>query len=128
MGEERQQHQGEGVFSIIWGETKALLLLLSDFSFKKFVTPRLVRTLYALSLVAAALSAVGWMFGGLGDGMISRLVRFVTGPLAFLLYLVVARVGMEFLLAVFKIAENVEQLNGKTRAQNESPQPPRIGG
>lgn len=99
-------------------EARAVLDLVFDFSFKRFVTPRLVRILYVLSILAALIFALSWMFSGETSGFFDRLTRLVTGPLAFLVYLLGARVSMEFVLAVFKIAENVERLNQRKDSSN----------
>ena len=86
---------------------RALMDLLLDFSFKRFVTPHLIRLLYALSLGAAVLASLTWMFSG--GFSISGIFRFVTGPLAFLLYMISARVMMEVVLAIIEIAERMRQ-------------------
>jgi hypothetical protein len=44
------------------------------------------------------------MFSGFQNGTF-RLVQMVTAPLAFLLYLIVARVTVELILAMFRIAD-----------------------
>ncbi len=85
---------------------RALLDLLLDFSFQRYVTPQLIRLLYALSLGAAVLAALGWMFSGFAGGnVLYGLFTFVTGPVAFLLYMISARVIMEVILAIIEIAE-----------------------
>jgi hypothetical protein len=84
--------------------------MLFDFSFKRFLTPRLVRILYSLSLLAALLSALAWMASGFRDGVMQGLFTLVTGPIAFLLYVLTARVAMELVLAIFRIAEHIEKL------------------
>lgn len=90
----------------IWSELRAILDLVLDLSFKRFVTPQLIRVLYALSLLAALLGALTWMFSGFRDGSIMNgLFTLVTGPVAFVIYVLTARVGMEVILAIFIIAE-----------------------
>jgi uncharacterized membrane protein len=91
-------------------ELKALVALLFDFSFKEFLTPRLVRMIYALSLVVALVSALAWMFSGFQVGILYGFFTLVTGPVAFAVYVLGARVMMELVLAVFRIAEHVERL------------------
>jgi hypothetical protein len=92
----------------LWSELRAVLDLILDFSFQHFVTPRLIRLLYALSLLAAVLATVTWMFSGFSSGSIlSGLFTFVTGPVAFVLYVLSARVVMEVILAIFQIAEKL---------------------
>lgn len=96
-----------------WLELRALLDLVLDFSFKRFITPRLIRVLYALSLIAATLAAVTWMVSGFSGGrVLYGLFTVVTGPLAFLLYMLTARVAMEIILAIFQIAEHAQRASG----------------
>ncbi|HCN77510.1 MAG TPA: hypothetical protein DIT13_10000 [Verrucomicrobiales bacterium] len=89
----------------VWGELRAILDLVLDFSFKRFVTPQLIRVLYALSLLGALLGTLAWMFGGFKDGITHGVFTLVTGPVAFVIYVLAARVVMEVILAIFMIAE-----------------------
>lgn len=98
----------------IFAEVRALLDLLLDVSFKRFVTPRLIRVLYSLSLIAAVLSALAWMVSGFSSSLLYGLFTLVTGPVAFLLYVLTARVMMELVLAIFSIAEHIQRLPSKT--------------
>lgn len=91
----------------LWSEIRTVMDLVLDFSFKRFVTPHLIRILYALSLLAAVLAAVGWMFSGFRVGWFYGLFTLITGPVAFVLYVLTARVMMEVILAIFRIAEKV---------------------
>ncbi|MFM2179608.1 MAG: hypothetical protein RL015_3706 [Verrucomicrobiota bacterium] len=93
----------------LWSELRAVLDLILDFSFKHFVTPRLIRLLYALSLLAAVLATLTWMFSGFSQGLLHGLFNFVTGPVAFVLYVLSARVVMELILAIFQIAEKLRE-------------------
>lgn len=105
---------GQSLFVGAWSMVKAVFDLVLDFSFKKFVTPKLVRIIYALSLVAALLSAVTWMFSGFKAGATHGLFTFITGPVAFFVYVLCARVAMELVLAVITIAEEVKKLNDRS--------------
>ena len=98
-----------GKSSTLWSDLRAVLDLVMDFSFQHFVTPRLIRLLYALSLMAAVLAALTWMFSGFGQSMLYGLFTFVTGPVAFILYVLSARVVMEVILAIFQIAEKLRE-------------------
>jgi hypothetical protein len=93
----------------LWSEMKAVMDLVLDFSFQHFVTPRLIRVLYALSLLGAIFATVTWMFSGFGNGggIFNGIFTFVTGPVAFLIYILCARVVMEVILAIFQIAEKL---------------------
>ncbi|MGV3659802.1 MAG: DUF4282 domain-containing protein [Prosthecobacter sp.] len=91
------------MLSSLWQQIRAVLDLVLDLSFKRFVTPRLVRMLYVLSLLAAVFYAVSWMMSGFWG--------LITAPVAFLLYLIVARVAVELILAIFRIAEKLAPLS-----------------
>jgi hypothetical protein len=107
-----------GVVGLILGELRQLFGLLFDFSFKRFLTPRLVRILYSLSLLAAVLSALAWVARGFSEGIMKGLFALVTGPVAFLLYVLTARVLMEVVLAIFRIAEHIEKLPPAKREED----------
>ena len=93
----------------MWAELRALLDLVLDFSFRRFITPRLIRLLYALSLLAALLAAISWMVNGFNVSWYYGLFTVVTGPVAFVLYVLAARVVMELVLAIFQIAEHAQR-------------------
>lgn len=99
------------VLSSLWQQIRAVLDLVLDLSFKRFVTPRLVRMLYVLSLLAAVFYAGSWMFSGFKSGTLSGLFTVITAPVAFLLYLIFARVTVELILAVFRIADKIAPLS-----------------
>jgi di/tricarboxylate transporter len=104
-----------------------VLDLVLDLSFKRFVTPRLVRMLYVLSLLAAVFYAGSWMFSGFKSGTLSGLFTMVTAPVAFLLYLIFARVTVELTLAIFRIADKIAPLSeeeAQKAVQNPAPNPP----
>lgn len=91
------------VLSGLWQQIRAVLDLVLDLSFKRFVTPRLVRMLYVLSMLAALIYALQLMFSGFWG--------FIMAPVGFLLYLIVARVLVELILAIFRIAEKIAPMS-----------------
>ena len=96
--------------SRLWSEIRAFADLVLDFSFRRFVTPRLIRILYALSLLAAVFATISWMFSGFASSSwYYGIFTLVTGPVAFVLYVLLARVVMEMVLAVFQIAEYTQR-------------------
>ncbi len=92
---------------------RAVADLVMDFSFKTFVTPKLVRIIYALSLLAAFVWALMWMLGGFKVSFLFGLVTLVTGPLAFFFYVLCARVAVELVLAIFSIEAEMKKLNDR---------------
>jgi len=102
--------KSSSLLAIGWREVGGMFSLLTDLGFKRFVTPRLVRTIYLLSLAAAGIGAFAWVREGFAESFTRGLFTLVTGPLAFFLYALVARVCLEFVLAVIRIAENTDKL------------------
>lgn len=105
------------VLSSLWQQVRAVLDLVLDLSFKRFVTPRLVRMLYVLSLLAAVFYAGSYMFSGFKNGTFAGIFQMVTAPLAFLLYLIVARVTVELILAIFRIADHLAPMSEEAAAK-----------
>ena len=109
------------LFSAGWREISALSGLLTDLGFTSFITPKIVRTLYLLSLAAAGLAAVTWTFSGFGVGVTQGLFTLVTGPLAFFIYALTARVALEFVVAVIRVAENTDKLVQQQQSRPPNP-------
>ena len=102
------------LLSRAWGEVRLLCSILTDLSFKTFVTPRLIRIIYGISIIGALLSALAWMVSGFSGGnLFYGVFTLITGPVAFFVYMLTARVTLEFMLAVFRIAENTEKWREK---------------
>ena len=69
---------------------------LMDFSFKKFITPKIAKVVYMLSMVAALLVALMIIrTGGIG---------IILAPVVFVMIVVSARVFIEVSLSLFQIA------------------------
>jgi len=86
---------------------------LFDFSFKEFITLQIVKYLYILGMVFAAITALGT----LGAGFASMQYSFWSGlggvlmaPIVFFLLVLLTRLLLEALVATFRIAENTSIL------------------
>jgi hypothetical protein len=89
---------------------------LYDFSFHTFVTPKIIRVLYILALVIIGLWSLGFLISGftpsysfVGTSQPSPLVHIIGAPIMFVLGSILARVYLEFIIAVFNIAENTRK-------------------
>jgi len=84
---------------------------LFDFSFTSFVAPSIAKIVYLLVMAVIAVSyllAVVVAFdASAGFGVV---VLLIVGPLFALFYLVLARVGLESLIATIRTAENTAEL------------------
>ena len=89
---------------------------LFDFSFTEFITTSIIKVLYILAVIGSAIAAIGLLISGFASGKAAGvLFAIVISPIAFILYVILARVWMEVILVLFRIAENT----GKLVEQNE---------
>lgn len=93
------------------------LRALFDFSFSQFVTTQLIRLLYALGVLFAAVVALGAIARGFNEGAGTGLVALIVAPLIFLLVVIIARVWLELIIVVFRIAEYLRDMAGERRVE-----------
>ena len=80
---------------------------LFDFSFKSYVTPKLIKILDGFVIVVAALVLLIFIGGAFNDSTgAGVLVLFIIAPLYFLFTVITYRVLLEVVMAVFEIANN----------------------
>lgn len=91
---------------------KAFFASLFDFSFETFITQRVVKVLYGLSIAAAGLWALFLIVSGFRDSAgTGVLMLLIGGPLVFLVIVIYARVVLEVLLVIFRISEQTSRLS-----------------
>ena len=96
-------------------QARGFLSSLFDFSFSSYVTPKLIRVIYVVVVVVAALTALGFLVTAFEINILLGLVTLVIlAPLAFLFYVILYRVFLEVVMAVFTIAENTTRMAGGT--------------
>ena len=107
----------------------AFFKALFDFSFSEFVTTKIIKVLYGITLVIAALIWLGVlvaMFSS-GSGVWGFLGVLIIAPIGFVVQVIFTRVGYEILIVVFGIAENTRDmawaLTGGRKAPSASPVP-----
>ena len=98
---------------------KGFFASLYDLSFDTFITPKIIQVVYIISLVVVGLWALLFlisgfaqpygMFGG-GPSAGSIIYHLIGAPIMFVLGSIGARIYLEFLMAVFRIAENTDPL------------------
>ena len=97
---------------------KGFFASLFDLSFTSFITTKIIKFLYVLTLVLIGLFALAFVIAAFdqstGFGVAALLVL---APLGFLLYAIYSRVLLEFLIAVFRIMESNHELVFLTRQQ-----------
>ena len=96
---------------------------LFDFSFSQFVTLRLVKFLYVVSmitLVFAIIVPIVQVFTSADRSGVEALGIIVLAPVAAFLYLVGVRVGLELVVVVFRIGETATEIRDLLSASSSS--------
>jgi len=87
---------------------------LFDFSFTEFITTKLIKFLYGLGMLLGGVMALGLIIAGFAQSAIMGIVFLVLSPLVFLLYVIGARVWLELVIIVFRIAEHTAEIAKNT--------------
>jgi hypothetical protein len=82
---------------------------LFDFSFTSFVTLKLIKVLYVIIMILAAVSVVGTIIVGFQASNTMGILALVLSPLLFIIYILLARVWMELIVVFFRIEENTRK-------------------
>lgn len=87
------------------------LQILFDFSFSQFVSPKIMKFLYGLSMISAGLMALFLIIVGFKASMWFGIFALLIGaPLLFLLAVISNRVLLEMILVIFRIADRMENI------------------
>jgi len=87
---------------------------LFDFSFSSFITIRLIKVIYALFIAASAFFALILVAGAFSaSAVLGLLALLIAAPVLFFFYVILARVYLELVVAIFRIAENTSILAGQ---------------
>jgi hypothetical protein len=93
-------------------ETRRFVVGLSDVQFRQLLTPRMLPTIYVLGIALAAMLTLYLIVDGFRDGWLAGIVwLLLLGPAVFLALVGALRIGLEFLLAIFRLVLHVERLD-----------------
>ena len=95
--------------SVTSAEASGFIASLFDLSFTSFITTKLIKVLYVLGIVGAALWALGMAGTGVMQGGFS-LILVLISPVLFLIGVIYMRVMMELIMVLFRAAENVAEI------------------
>jgi len=102
-------------------EQKGFLATLFDFSFSEFVTIKIIKLLYGLAMFFAAIGALAAIISGFGSGALTGVITLIVSPLIFLLYVILARVWLEIVIVIFRIAENTKEIADQGHKEADAP-------
>lgn len=98
-----------GLASDLQGDAKGLMGSLFDFSFTHYITPKIVRIVYAIGMVLIALGLIFAIIGAFTQSIAAGFFVLIFGWLFALLYLVLFRILLEFYTAVVSTAETIQK-------------------
>jgi hypothetical protein len=91
-------------------EQKSFFETLFDLSFTEFVTTRLIKLIFVLGIIFSALGALMLIAGGFRMGFGRGVIMLILSPVIFFVYVLLARVWCEMIIAIFRVAENTGRL------------------
>jgi len=96
-------------------EAKGFIGALFDFSFTSFITTKLIKFIYILAVVCAALGVLGVIGTSFYQSATSGLLMLVISPVIFVLYAVLIRMYLELVIVIFRGAEHLAEIAKNTK-------------
>ncbi len=95
---------------------------LFDFSFSRFVTIRLVKFLYVISVISLVVVMIGVIIVGFTEAVsdVEVVGYIVLGPVLSFLYLLAIRIWFELVVVVFRIGETATEIRDLLSASSSS--------
>ncbi len=90
--------------------SKSSIGMLFDLSFTEFVTTRVIKVLFILGVIFAAIGTIALIAGGFSASAGRGLFFLIFSPVVFCLYVLGARIWCEMIIVLFRIAENTSRL------------------
>jgi hypothetical protein len=94
-------------------EAKGFFGALFDFSFTEFVTTKIIKVLFALAIIGSAIAAIAYIAMSFSASSGLGVVVLLLSPAIFILYVILARVWLEVIIVLFRIAEHVSDIAKK---------------
>jgi hypothetical protein len=86
-----------------------------DFSFSEFISIDLIRVLYVFAFIVAGLTMVGTIFAGFSYSFWWGLGSLIMAPIVFFVIIFAARISLETMIVLFKIAEHTKATAENTK-------------
>jgi len=103
-------------------QAKGFFGSLFDYSFSSFITSRIIKVLYVLTTIVAALWTLAIILIAFNaSSTLGILALLIGGPIFFVITMIYARVGLELLMVIFRIHENVQEINQRAGGASSTP-------
>ena len=103
---------------------KGFLGSLFDLSFTEFITTRVIKVLFILAIIFWAFATLGFIVAAFTSGALKGIVFLIISPIVFLVYVILARVWLELIIVIFRIAENTGRMAGQSPGAAAPPAQP----
>lgn len=90
-------------------DSKGFFGALFDFSFNHFVTPIIIKVVYALATIALVITWIVLVISGFAQNAAAGIGILILGAVGMLLYLALIRMTLEFYLAVVRMSEDIHK-------------------
>jgi hypothetical protein len=94
-------------------EEKGFFGKLFDLSFSEFITISIIKVLYVIAIILSAIWALVVLISGFTRGVGSAIAGIILAPIVFFISVLLARIWMEVIMVLFKIAENTGKMAGE---------------
>lgn len=108
-------------------EKAGFLKSLFDFSFSSFITSKIIKFLYGVSIAFGGLGTLFLLIDGIRsafgrgrstqEGILILIGLLILTPLLFLLYVMFMRVYLEVMIVIFRIAEHTAEIAKQERKE-----------
>lgn len=88
-------------------EAKGMWEGLFDFSFRVYATPKMLKFLYGLHLLAGLIGAVTWIVLAFQNAPVQGLLALIAALAGYFVWILYCRVILEVLAAVFRMADAI---------------------
>lgn len=95
-------------------DQKGFFERLLDFSFHHFITQKYAKFLYGLHLLLGLIVATWFVFTGFQTSTSQGLLVLLLALVGYFLWIIYVRVVLEFLVAMFRTAENISRASGSS--------------
>jgi hypothetical protein len=92
---------------------------LFDFSFTQFVTEKIIMALYILAIVLFVFVVILGVITAFTQGFWEGIIGLIFAPVLLLVYVVIVRVWLEFVVVVFRIADHTRETAVNTRKDQD---------
>ena len=96
---------------------KGFFSKLFDLSFQEFITTSVIKVIFVIGIIISVIYALILIGAGFSHGAGSGIVALILSPVVFFVVVLGVRIYMELILVMFRISDNVAEINSKLSGQ-----------